>query len=200
MNLKCVPYGPLASNMYFLNTRSGSFIVDPSVDPDRLSKEQIPEKIDAILVTHAHFDHINAVDKWHELFPSAPIYVSSKDIEAFTNPMANGSMFFAEKCTYKAKVSDIAELKLDNLKVIETPGHSKGSVCLLFDEGEEKVMFTGDTLFAGSAGRTDLWGGSGKELKESFGKLKELDPDIMVFPGHGPSSTIGEELEVNPFF
>ena len=200
MELKCVPYGPLASNMYFLNTSSGCFIIDPSVDPDRLSKENIPEEVDAILVTHAHFDHINAVDKWHELFPEAPVYVSSKDSDAFSNPTANGSMFFAEKCTYKAKVSDIAEFKLDNLKVIETPGHSKGSVCLLFEEGEEKVMFTGDTLFAGSAGRTDLWGGSGKELKESFEILRRLDPDIMVFPGHGPSSTIGEELVTNPFF
>ncbi len=199
MTITCYPYGPLASNMYLIDTHSGCFIVDPSVSLDRISNH-IPESIDGILITHGHFDHINALDEWHGRFPKAGIYISPDDMEMLDSADKNGSMVFSVRCSYNSKASDIYGLKLDNLKVLRTPGHSKGSVCLLFEEGEERVLFTGDTLFAGSAGRTDLYGGSSRELMASLNSIKDLDPDTVVLPGHGPSSTVKEELRNNPFF
>ena len=200
MEIICLPYGPLASNMYLADTRSGCFIIDPSVYPDRIPEENMPVRLDAVLITHGHFDHINAVDKWAELYPEAKVYMSAEDFDMIKDPYKNGSSSFAEMCVYKTKVNDIDGINLDILKIIETPGHSKGSICLLFDEDGKKALFTGDTLFAGSVGRSDLYGGSEKELVESLKKLKTVDADVVVLPGHGPSSTMGRELKTNPFF
>lgn len=200
MELKIFPYGPLSSNMYLFNTDSGVFLIDPSVDPERLNESDFPEKIDYILITHGHFDHINAVDEWSYLYPQARIYISEDDMEALTDPVANGSAQFVCSCNYSSKADIIESLKLDGLTIIKTPGHSRGSVCLLFEEGGTKVMFTGDTLFAGSCGRTDLHGGNDAQMCASLKLLSEMDPDIRVYPGHGPSSTIENERKINPFF
>lgn len=198
--LRVFPYGPLASNMYLLSTDSGIFIVDPSVYPDKLKDEDLPEKLDYILITHGHFDHINAVDKWTEIYPEAKVYISAEDMDSLTDPVNNGSSYFAEMCEYKTVASDIDELDINGLTVIKTPGHSKGSICLLFDTDGKKIMFTGDTLFAGSCGRTDLPGGDDAEMRSSLKLLSGLDPSIQVFPGHGPASSIANELRFNPFF
>ncbi|MBR1797222.1 MAG: MBL fold metallo-hydrolase [Clostridiales bacterium] len=200
MTLKTFPRGPLSSNMYLLSTASGIFIIDPSVYPDKLSSEDMPDRVDYILITHGHFDHINAIDRWVSLFPDAEVYMASEDIPALTDPYKNGSDIFVESCSYDTSVRDINELSLDNLTVIKTPGHSKGSICFLMEEDGEKIMFTGDTLFAGSCGRTDLYGGSPEKMAESLKLLKEMDPDIEIYPGHGPSSTIKDERRFNPFF
>ena len=106
-------------------------------------------------------------------------------------------------CTFEGAYEDAeGTISFGDLKVtvIATPGHTKGSVCFLFDEGGEKALFTGDTVFAGSVGRTDFPGGSFKELSESVNKVKELDPELAIYPGHGPESTIGEEIRTNPYF
>jgi len=199
-DLKVFPYGPLASNMYILSTDSGIFIVDPSVYPDRLKESDIPSKVDYILITHGHFDHINAVDEWSRMYPEAEVYISSDDMDALTDPEKNGSSYFAEKCNYETVPLSIDDLEFDGLTVIKTPGHSKGSVCFLFEIDGKKIMFTGDTLFAGSCGRTDLPGGNSAQIMSSLRLLSGLDPSIKVFPGHGPSSTIAIELASNPFF
>ena len=200
MELKIFPYGPLSSNMYYLDTDSGTFLIDPSVDPYRLKNSDLPSKLDYILITHGHFDHINAVDQWSSLYPDAKVYISEDDISALTDPEANGSSTFAELCSYNTKASDINGLSVDGLTVINTPGHSKGSVCLLFEINGVKLMFTGDTLFAGSCGRTDLKGGNEKEMLSSLKLLKSFDRSIKIYPGHGPSSSIESELKFNPFF
>ena len=192
MTITCYPYGPLASNMYLIDTHSGCFIVDPSVSLDRISNH-IPESIDGILITHGHFDHINALDEWHGRFPEAGIYISPDDMEMLDSADKNGSMVFSVRCSYNSKASDIYGLKLDNLKVLRTPGHSKGSVCLLFEEGEERVLFR-------LVQRLIRFKGSSRELMASLNSIKDLDPDTVVLPGHGPSSTVKEELRNNHFF
>lgn len=200
MNLKIIPYGPLSSNMYLLDTDSGIFLIDPSVYPDRLKEEDMPNRIDYILITHGHFDHINALDKWSELYPGAKVYISSEDLSSLTDSNNNCSSLFAEKCRYKT-IPDVYEnLDLDFLRVIKTPGHTEGGVCLLFDVEGNKIMFTGDTLFAGSCGRSDLPGGNNSKLMDSLRALSKLGPDIHVYPGHGPSTTIAIERKSNPFF
>ena len=200
MELKIFPYGPLSSNMYLLNTDSGVFLIDPSVDPERLNKTDFPEKLDYILITHGHFDHINAVDEWSSRYPEAKVYISAGDMKALTDPDSNGSSVFTDLCRYGTKACVIEELNLDGLTVINTPGHSEGSVCLLFEMEGAKIMFTGDTLFAGSCGRTDLKGGNEAQMLASLKLLSQMDNDIRVYPGHGPASTIENERRFNPFF
>lgn len=199
MTVKTIPYGPLASNMYLLSIDSGCFLIDPSVPYEHMG-DDIPSKIDYILITHGHFDHIYAVDEWAGRFPQAKVYCSPKDFICFEDPSYNCSVDFFESVTYSTRPLDVNNLKLEGLTVLNTPGHSPGSVCFLFEQGEQKIMFTGDTLFAGSVGRSDLKGGDEKQLLSSVASLKTLNPDVIVYPGHGPSSTIKRELVINPFF
>lgn len=200
MELKIFPYGPLSSNMYLLDTDSGIFLIDPSVYPDRLNEDDLPNRVDYIFMTHGHFDHINALDKWCEMYPEAKAYISNEDMPSLTDPSTNCSYMFAEICKYKTIPMDYNELTLEYLRVIKTPGHTPGGVCLLFEVEGKKLMFTGDTLFAGSCGRSDLPGGNNSELMNSLSVLSKLEPDILVYPGHGPLSSIEEELSSNPFF
>ena len=200
MELKIFPYGPLSSNMYLLNTDSGVFLIDPSVYPDRLKDSDFPGKLDYILITHGHFDHINAVDEWSSRYPEAKVYISEADMEALTEPNANLSSSFAEHCRYSTQAEPIESLNIKGLTVINTPGHSKGCVCLLFEEGGTKVMFTGDTLFAGSCGRTDFRGSDEAQMLSSLKLLAGMESDIKVYPGHGPATTLENEHRYNPFF
>ena len=86
------------------------------------------------------------------------------------------------------------------VKVFETPGHTKGSVCYHFEHNSEEVLFTGDTVFQGSIGRTDMPGGSMKVMSETLKRIRTFEPAIKIYPGHGPDSTIGDEAKFNPFF
>ncbi len=199
MNIKTYPYGPLASNMYILESCSGTFLLDPSVYPDDL-RDKLPDSIDAIFCTHGHFDHINAIDKWSALYPEAKVFIHNGDRNCITDPVYNCSSFFADKCKYQSDVRDISECHIDGIVIEETPGHSPGSVCIYYSETGESVMFTGDTLFKLGVGRPDLPGGSQKLLNESILKLSKFPFDTKIYPGHGPASTLEFEFNNNPFF
>lgn len=156
---------------------------------------------EAILLTHAHFDHIMGVNfilrNW-----DIPVYINQADERQLRRAVQYALMFGevidapeVEKLSF-VNDNDILEFGQTQFKVLATPGHSEGSVCYLAGE----CLFCGDTLFAGSIGRTDLPGGSYDSIVESLKtKILPLDPDTIVLPGHGPETTVAHEASTNPF-
>lgn len=201
--------------MYLITGSSGVYIIDPSVSPERaedytkisgLSKGEASVK--ALFLTHGHHDHIKYISDWVKAYPSVQVFFSSNDSELLPNGFMNCSYMEGSEVLYSFKFTDLAgtdgqtAYKDDwiEIKSYETPGHTMGSLCFLADFGSDKMMFTGDTVFSGSVGRTDMPGGSSKLMMESVKKISKFDPDLKIYPGHGPGSTIGDEIKFNPFF
>jgi len=217
--LIAVPFGPLQSNQYIITGKTGIFIIDPSVSPEKTDAfcSTVPDlsgigqgkaHIKAFLLTHGHHDHIKYVEEWQKLYPQAKLFFSNKDEELLYNPFMNCSYMEGLESVYHFEYTDIAgkdgEIIYSDqeteIKVFETPGHTMGSVCFLVKMNGKEKLFCGDTVFNGSVGRTDMPGGSSKLIMESVRKIKTFDPDLPIYPGHGPDSTIGEEIRYNPFF
>ena len=206
MRITNLPSGALQANTYLAvdeKTNEG-FIVDPGGYNKVLTKEVRDNdvKIKYIILTHRHSDHICGVNEHKAEFPDAKI-VAYKDEEAMLeNPNLNQSPGFGVPYSTKADilVSDGDELKVGDvtLKFIHTPGHTEGGMCIYVKEA--KALFSGDTLFRQSIGRTDFPGGSYKEIMDSIRKKLFLLPDdTNVFPGHMGTTSIGFEKENNPF-
>ena len=159
-------------------------------------------RLEAILLTHGHFDHIFGVERTQDAFGPVPVYMHPEDWEliGMAGEMARPYGFQPEISFEPTAINDGDVLELIGRKweVIGTPGHTKGGVC--FYCREEKLLFSGDTLFAGTIGRTDLYGGDyGKLIVSIMDKLIGLDGDTVLLPGHGRSSTISDERTHNPF-
>ena len=201
--------------MYLITGNSGVFVVDPSVSPERaedyckmpgLSKGEC--HVRALLLTHGHHDHIKYVEEWQDAYPTAKVFFSGNDKELLGNGYMNCSYMEGSQIVYDFRYTNISGMYGQNLlkddefeiRVFETPGHTMGSVCFLVDLAGEKMLFTGDTVFNGSVGRTDMPGGSSKELIDSIRRISKLDPGLRIYPGHGPDSTVGDEIRFNPFF
>lgn len=206
MRITNLPSGALQANTYLAvdeKTNEG-FIVDPGGYNKVLTKEVRDNdvKIKYIILTHGHSDHICGVNEHKAEFPDAKI-VAYKDEEAMLeNPNLNQSPGFGVPYSTKADilVSDGDELKVGDvtLKFIHTSGHTEGGMCIYVKEA--KALFSGDTLFRQSIGRTDFPGGSYKEIMDSIRKKLFLLPDdTNVFPGHMGTTSIGFEKENNPF-
>ena len=206
MRITNLPSGALQANTYFAvdeKTNEG-FIVDPGGYNKVLTKEVRDNNVNIkyIILTHGHSDHICGVNEHKAEFPDAKI-VAYKDEEAMLeNPNLNQSPGFGVPYSTKADilVSDGDELKVGDvtLKFIHTPGHTEGGMCIYVKEA--KALFSGDTLFRQSIGRTDFPGGSYKEIMDSIRKKLFLLPDdTNVFPGHMGTTSIGFEKENNPF-
>ena len=208
MQLHVYPFGPVGANMYVLSFGKEALVIDPCVPYSDTDISDLDVK--AIFCTHAHFDHINEADSWKSKF-SCPIYISSKDKALISSPETNfasdfgltisvsSEMLYFPGNTFTEKDFGITEGEFE-LKIIPTPGHTSGSVCFLFHFPEEgDIMFTGDMLFQGSIGRTDL-GGSEKDMYASIELLKTLPDSIVCFPGHGPKTKLGLEKALNPYF
>jgi len=204
MILERIVVGPFEVNCYiFGDAKTKEVVVIDPGDNFPVIWETIQEaeyKVKGIILTHGHADHIGAVGELKNQ-TQAPIYIHPEDKEMLTDPKLNRSIYWGVAITAPPadkllKEGDILKIGNVSLKVIHTPGHTLGGICLEYD----KILLTGDTLFAGSIGRTDFPGSSFQSLIDSIKKKLLILPDeIEIFPGHGPSSTIGEERVSNPF-
>lgn len=198
--------GPFEVNcyLYWADSNRHAVVIDPGSDSDAIlaSIEELELIPKAILLTHGHADHIAAVKRVKETH-DLPLYIGEGEEDLLAHPSANISAFFdnpivAPPADIVLKHGEILNPAGFDLKVLATPGHTGGGVCY-YDE-EMRVCFTGDTLFAGGIGRTDLPGGSFNTLLSSIREKLLALPDVVdCYPGHGPATTIGEERTTNPF-
>lgn len=198
MQVETIITGAFETNTYILTIDDEHLIIDPSGKKERIITH-IDGQVDAILLTHGHFDHIKAVDDLYEYY-GCPIYMNASDadlVDPLLSKTTNTMGPFSASISSKIDFIKEGKMKIGpfSFEVVFTPGHTKGSVIYIFDD----MVFTGDTLFKESVGRTDLYGGSDRELKMSLRILKELDADYLIYPGHGPSSKVEHELSYNPF-
>ena len=204
MIIKKLVVGELEANCYILadeETRE-AVVIDPGGEGDRIFGviKQEGLKVIYIVNTHAHIDHIGANDILRRR-TGASLLIHADDVHLLKDAGLNLSSMLGEGREFLPPtklLKDSDEVRINNfcLHVLHTPGHTPGSVCLY--SGSE--VFTGDTLFAGSVGRTDLPGGSFEKLQRSIQeKLLILPNEVMVYPGHGPDTTIGKEKRSNPF-
>jgi hydroxyacylglutathione hydrolase len=203
MNIETIVVGAFEVNCFVIWGESKeAIIIDPGCDAevilDFLQARQLT--VASYMLTHGHMDHISALAPLHDACP-APIGLHSKDITwAFTESNQMPPYGIPRKPSEISRVLAEGQVWQDGgltYKVIESPGHTPGGVCFLFPT--ESVLITGDTLFAGSVGRTDFPGGDSRVLKASLKRLAALDDPLKVYPGHGPTTTIGYEKKTNYF-
>lgn len=198
INIEKYVLGPFATNTYIISKDDRSIIIDPAGKMEKVDSLLKERKLLSILLTHGHFDHIKAVDGLYKKY-HCPIYLSKEDENIARDPN-QGEIFGIYNSAHISSPLNYLEqntLKIEdfNFEVIYTPGHTSGSVCYLI----ENHLFTGDTLFHLACGRTDLYSGSDRELKSSLRLLKELDDDLLIYPGHEETSILKNEKEFNPY-
>lgn len=187
--------------LYDLETKK-AYVIDPGLNGSALIQflKGNNLNVEMIFLTHGHGDHISDVPMILEHY-DAKIYAHRADSVLFESAEKNHSPLISGKFTefkidFFVDEGDSITLGKKHMDVIHTPGHTKGGVCFHF----ENVLFTGDTLFKGSIGRTDLFGGNYDELLNSLLHIAKLDGETIVYPGHGPSTTLRKELLTNPFY
>ena len=189
------------SNCYILEDNNHAVVVDPSASASSIL-ERVKEDgcvLDAILLTHGHFDHIMSIDTLREAVPGLKVYIHAGDAPMLTDGDKNGFRFFFQQDRVW-KPADVLlahgdKIPVGNatLRVIHTPGHSPGSVCYLCEEAN--ILLTGDTLFCERIGRYDLWGGSFETIRASLESLRAYDPKLMIYPGHDSNEWLGRALD-----
>ncbi|NJH87132.1 MBL fold metallo-hydrolase [Staphylococcus agnetis] len=204
MEISYLPLGFVSTNTYFVTNEDALLIIDPAGESHKILDKikSMNKPLKAILLTHAHFDHIAALDDVLDVYP-VPVYMHKNEHDFLTNPAKNGSQKFQELglpiITSQAKPQFIDEGDIQlhgfDISVLYTPGHSPGSLSYVFKD----FAVVGDTLFNNGIGRTDLYQGDLETLIDSIkDKLFELDETMPIYPGHGPSTTIENEF-MNPF-
>ena len=193
MKIVNLPLGDYQTNTYILYNEGSDkcLVIDPGYEPHQILRyvNQLGLEIEAILLTHGHFDHVGGV---RALVADTDCDVYMNDRET-TMPamMTAGPLYY----THSYDEGDTLTLAGLTFTVLATPGHTPGSVCLDFGDH----LFTGDTLFAGSCGRTDLPGGDGKQLRQSLARLAKIEKHCWIHAGHGGGSYLGKEKQTNPY-
>ena len=204
MEIVVIPVGMLQANCYLVydGQTKEALVIDPGAEGVKLQKEieKRELKVKYLVNTHGHSDHIGANQYLQEV-TGAPLYIHAEDSAKLTDERKNLSVYMdkeinkpaANGCLQDGDVLEVGSLRWE---VRHTPGHTEGGICLV----GEGVCFSGDTLFAGSIGRTDLPGGSFAKIISSIKtKLLVLDDQVVVYPGHGPQTSIGKEKGANPY-
>lgn len=192
MKLYTMPVGDYQTNCYILCAGGDPCVlVDPGYEPERILARvaSLGKTVAAILLTHGHFDHVGGV-RAIAADTGCKVYLCEREL-TLPETLTAGKLYYTD--TYaEGDVLQIADLQI---RVLHTPGHTPGGVCLICRD----VMFSGDTLFAGSCGRTDFPGGSWDTLHASLGRLAKLEGEYRVCPGHGPETTLSWEKQTNPY-
>lgn len=196
MEIRTLTLGIYQTNTYLVINENDVIVIDPVSKADRIqSLLKESENVVGICLTHGHFDHIGAVDDLVNIY-HCPVFIHEKDFELTQDPEKNYSQ--TKKIKLKSKItfySDIMRVKSLDFEVLHTPGHTQGSVCLKFEDN----LFTGDTLFKGSIGRTDLYSANPQEMKQSLRLLRSLNENYKIYPGHESATTLFDELKRNPY-
>ncbi|OGS21393.1 MAG: hypothetical protein A2252_05425 [Elusimicrobia bacterium RIFOXYA2_FULL_39_19] len=203
MRIKTIVVGPIQTNCYLLvcEKTKKCLIIDPGDEPRSIINEitKINLQPAGIINTHGHYDHIGANQPLKDKY-KIPVSIHEKDASALTNPEESLSFFTGitsigtapEKILHDGDEIDFCSNKL---KVIHTPGHTPGSICVVSDG----FIFTGDTLFCQSIGRVDLPGGCEEQIMNSLEKLKKLPKELIIYPGHENACTLAGEFAHNPY-
>ena len=193
LTIHTLTLGTYGTNCYIIHDSASKTccVIDPGYTPEKILDEvnALGLTVEAILLTHGHFDHVGGV-KEIAAETGCDVYLCADEL-TLPPQITAGRLYYTK--TYGE--GDTLHLAGLTICVIRTPGHTPGSVCLLVDD----AMFSGDTLFAGSCGRTDLPGGSGAAMRASLRRLAGLSADYRVYPGHGMDTTLAEEKRYNPY-
>ena len=193
MQVTRLPLGVYQTNCYIIYEENATSccVLDPGGEAKKVLEFMSLRNLtlDAILLTHGHFDHVGAVKELHDA-TGCKVYLCTEDL-TMPAKWTGGELFYTDSYGEGDEL-DFAGL---HIKVLHTPGHTPGSVCLIVDDS----IFSGDTLFAGSCGRTDLPGGDGEVILNSLGRLAAMEEDYTVYPGHSASTKLSREKQYNPF-
>lgn len=193
LKIHVLPLGDYQTNCYIVHEENSTdcLIIDPGYEPEIISSylEEKGLTPAAILLTHCHFDHVGAVKDLAAQY-DCKVFLDKKEL-AMPPMLTNGPLYYTDGYGD----GDTLTLAGIPIQVLETPGHTPGSVCLIMED----TLFSGDTLFAGSCGRTDLPCGDARAIRDSLRRLAALSENYRVCPGHGPSSTLNREKQTNPY-
>ena len=194
MEIKSFVLGPIATNTYLLIEGKDALLIDPASKAEKLIDILGDLNLIGILLTHGHFDHIKAVDGLYDKY-KCPVYLHEDDKELARDKYSGASFGLVSYIT--CPTQNLRQGKMNvgpfNFEVVFTPGHTEGSVIYVFDD----CIFTGDTLFKGSAGRTDLKGGDERKLKDSLRIFKGFNKNYNIYPGHEEFTNLAGELANN---
>lgn len=197
MQVKVLQVGPIGTNCYILEDEAAKLaaVIDPGDEAEKILSVLKEDGVETryILLTHGHYDHTTGVPDLHRALPEAQVYIHKADAQGAGSRLFPLAGEIADLHFYDE--GDTLPLGGLTIRVLHTPGHSKGGVTLQVGD----VLFCGDTLFAGSCGRTDLNGGSYEEIMQSLKRLGQLPGDYHVCPGHDVTSTLERERKTNPF-
>jgi len=199
IEVSCFPSGPIQTNAYLIRDGKDALVVDPGAPDSELHAALEGLTLHAVVFTHGHYDHIGGAEEF--INQGIPLYVGEADADCLTDPARNLSRFasgpfsLSRKADHVLREGDVLEAGSLRFSVLFLPGHSRGSIGL-YTDGH---LFAGDVLFQGSIGRTDLPGGDMDLLASSIKtKIYSLPESTVVYPGHGPKTTVGEEKQGNP--